>query len=136
MSKLRQKTDALGRKIRKFFHPVIVAYSAIENTFRVIGSVLMRLRKPAMAIPVVLAALYLAQQNIRRLPEQVGINLQTTGEFAYTISRELAVVFPLGITGFCLLLMFMSRKTVYPWVISIFSLVIPYLLYLTNIFPG
>ena len=39
-------------------------------------------------------------------------------------------------TALCLLMMFLSRKTIYPWIISIFSLVLPFLLIVTNIFPA
>jgi Na+-driven multidrug efflux pump len=48
----------------------------------------------------------------------------------------LAVTFPLMITGACLVLTFLSRKSIYPWLISVFSLVIPVLLLVTNIYPA
>ena len=54
----------------------------------------------------------------------------------YLVTRNYAVFGPLLVTGFCLLLMFCSRKTLFPWIISIFSLVLPYLIYLTNLYPG
>ena len=89
-----------------------------------------------MAIPVILAALYLARYNMANLPAQVGIDLQTTGVYAQMISRDLAVLGPLAVTGGCLLLMFCSRRIFYPWIISVFTLVLPILLYLTNIYPN
>jgi hypothetical protein len=89
-----------------------------------------------MAIPVVLAALYLASQNMARLPEEVGINLLANGQYEYLISRGLAVMGPLVITGVCLVMMFLSRRTIYPWLISIFSLVLPWLIWITNVFPA
>ena len=92
-------------------------------------------RKVIMAIPVVYYALKLAMYNLQHLPEQVGINLQASGEFARMISRENAVTWPLMVTGACLALMVFSRKTVYPWLISVFSLVLPLLLLLTNLYP-
>ena len=52
------------------------------------------------------------------------------------VTRNYAVYGPLLVTGFCLLLMFCSRKTLFPWIISIFTLVLPYLIYLTNIYTG
>ena len=36
----------------------------------------------------------------------------------------------------CLLLMFLSRRVVYPWLVSIFSLALPLLIYITNVFPA
>lgn len=101
-----------------------------------IGKWIFRLRGFFMAIPVAIAALYLAAQNMARLPEEVGINLLANGEYQYLVSRGLAVVGPLVVTGACLVMMFLSRRTVYPWIISIFSLVLPLLIWFTNVFPA
>ena len=89
-----------------------------------------------MAAPVVYYALKLAAYNSTHLPEQVGIDLQATGEFAQTISREFAVMGPLGLTMACLLLMFCSRKAMYSWAISIFTLTLPLLLLISNTYPS
>ena len=111
----------------------------LEKTLNVLKSIakwIYRLRGFFMAIPVVLAALYLATQNMARLPDEVGINLLANGQYEYLISRGLAVMGPLVITGVCLVMMFLSRRTVFPWLISIFSLVLPLLIYITNVFPA
>ena len=108
----------------------------IGHVLGVIGKWIFRLRGFFMAIPVALAALYLAAQNMSSLPEEVGINLQANGEYAFLISRGLAVMAPLVVTGVCLVMMWLSRRTIYPWIISIFSLVLPILIWLTNVFPG
>lgn len=108
----------------------------VGSVMKVIGSWIYRLRKVLMAIPVIVAAIYLARYNMANLPAQVGIDLQTTGVYAQMISRDLAVLGPLAVTGGCLLLMFCSRRTFYPWIISIFTLVLPILLYLTNVYPN
>ena len=86
-----------------------------------------RLRSVVLAIPVVIAAIMLASHNLNTLPETVGIDLQANGQFAQTISRDMAVYVPLIITGGCLLMMLFSRKVMYPWLISVFSLVLPIL---------
>jgi len=105
-------------------------------TFRQVVSmickVLFSLRSIFLAVPVVIAALWMASYNSEHLPLLVGINLQTTGEFAKMISRQDAVYFPLMITGGCIGLMFLSRKPIYPWLISLFTLAIPVLLLVTN----
>lgn len=101
-----------------------------------IGKWIFRLRGFFMAVPVALAALYLAAKNMARLPEEVGINLLANGQYEYLISRGLAVMAPLVVTGVCLVMMFLSRRTVYPWIISIFSLVLPWLIWITNVFPA
>lgn len=110
--------------------------SKINHVINIIGLWLYRLRKPVMAAPVVYYALKLAQYNAEHLPEQVGINLQSTGEFAMTIARNMAVMGPLALTAACILLMFCSRKAMYSWAISIFTLALPLLILFTNLYPA
>lgn len=111
------------------------AFGKIGTVLRTIGTWLFRLRKIFMAIPVIYWAIRLAIFNTENLPEQVGLNLQATGEFAQTFNRNLAVYGPLGVTAACLLLMFCSRRARYPWIISIFTLVLPLLIWVTNLYP-
>jgi len=126
------------------------ALSSIESGFEWFGNVVMRsgeliwggmkdfrrFHKILLAIPVAIAAVWLAISTAAKLPEYVGINMLETGEFAYVVTREIAVLGPLAVTALCLLLMFCSRRTVYPWLISIFSLVLPLLLLVTNLYPA
>ena len=107
-----------------------------KEVLTVLGRVIFRLRKVFMAIPVVYYALKLAAYNSEHLPEMVGIDLQSTGEYAQMIARSSAVNGPLLVTGAALVLMFLSRKSVYPWLISIFTLVLPLLLLFTNNYPA
>ena len=108
----------------------------INHVINLIGTWLFRLRKFVMAAPVVYYALKLAAYNREHLPELVGINLQSTGEFAQYISRNMAVMGPLALTLGCLVLMFCSRKAMYSWAVSIFTLVLPPLLLLSNVYPS
>ena len=94
-----------------------------------------RLRSVGLAIPVAVGAVCLAVYNEVTLPAMVGIDLLANGEYAQMIPREVAVVFPLALTALCPLFMFCSRRVVYPWLISLFSLVLPLLILITNIFP-
>ena len=94
-----------------------------------------RLRGVFLAIPVAYAALKLAMYNMEHLPQIVGINLQASGAFSDTITREFAVMGPLGITAVCLVMMLFSRKVVYPWEISVFTLFVPILLLISNRYP-
>ena len=106
---------------------------------RVVGILIMciyRLRSVFLAVPVVYYALKLAAYNGTHLPEKVGLNLLSNGEFAMTISRELAVMGPLAVTCACLVLMLTSRKALYPWAISIFTLILPILLLVSNLYPA
>lgn len=128
--------SAFIQKIKDFWGKVSPVFQKIEEVITVICRCIFKLRKIFMAIPVVYAAWQIASLNMERLPEAVGLNLQSTGEFALMVTREYAVYGPLGVTAFCLLLMFFSRKTLFPWVISIFTLVLPYLIYFTNMYRG
>ncbi|MDD6678661.1 MAG: hypothetical protein PUF71_04665 [Firmicutes bacterium] len=89
-----------------------------------------------MAVPVIWGLAYLTYKNLRELPAQVGIGLQNNGEYAAVVSRELALFGPVGLTVLCLLLMFASKKTLQPWVVSLFSLALPLLIWVTNVFPA
>ena len=95
-----------------------------------------RLRTFFMAVPIVWLAIYLARLNYNLLPPMVGLDLQTTGEYARMITREAAVYGPMAVTAVCLLMMFLSRRTLYPWLIALFSMALPLLILITNIFPG
>jgi len=108
----------------------------ISDVTDIVLTVIFRLRKVFMAIPVVYYAIKLAQYNMENLPSVVGINMQSNGIFTEMISRELAVTGPLAVTGLCLVLMFFSRKALYTWAISIFSLVLPILLFISNRYPA
>lgn len=113
--------------------------SGIGKVFHVFGQIgkwIYQLRSVILAIPVVVAAVMLAIQNMARLPALVGLNLLESGEYQFMVGRTIAVMGPMAVTALCLLMMFISRRVVYPWLISIFSLVLPYLIYITNVFPA
>ena len=111
------------------------SFQKVWNVMRMIGNLIYRLRKVIMTIPVVYYAIVFGVYNAKYLPERVGLVLQSNGEFAQTVSRGLAVMGPLGVTAACLLLMFCSRRTLYPWLISIMSLLLPMLILLLNNYP-
>ena len=91
-------------------------------------------RKVLLCIPVVAASIYLARLNWTQLPDQVGLSLMANGQFAQTVAKEAAVYGPMGVTAICLALMVCSRRALYPWLISVFSLVLPVVLWLSNMF--
>lgn len=109
-------------------------YKRIETVIVALGAWIFRLRKIFMVVPVLMAALQLAIYSRDNLPETVGFNIQATGEFAQVISRDTAVYGPLGLTCACLVLVLLSRRTVYPWIISIFTLALPILILMLNSF--
>ncbi len=101
-----------------------------------VGDWMYKLRKIILSVPVIYFAVSLAIKNLAQLPDQVGFNLQASGVYAQTMSKGLAVVGPLGITAACLLLMLCSRKVLYPWLISMFTLILPVLILFMNTYPA
>ncbi len=108
--------------------------AGIGHIFKIIWTILFRLRKILLSVPVIYVAVKLAQECSRQLtgPFRFFImDLLASYEHSdmiireVEISRDMAIAGPLAVTGFCLVLMFLSRRTVYPWLISIFSLLIP-----------
>ena len=95
-----------------------------------------KVRSLVLSIPVFICAGALAIRNARLLPEYVGINLLASGEYQYLVTRGVAVLTPLALTVLCLLLMLCSKKVLYPWLISVFSLVLPLVILLTNTFSN
>ena len=111
-------------------------FNKIGHVLGIIGKVLYHLRKLFLAAPVVYAAMRIYAYAEEKLPETVGILLLESGDFQYMLARNTAVLGCMGVTGACLLLMFCSRRTIYHWVISIFSLVLPFLLIITNMYTA
>ena len=123
-------------ELPSWLEKTLVILKKIGRVLAEIGKWIFRLRGFFMAIPVVLVALYLATVNMARLPEEVGINLLANGQYEYLISRGLAVLVPLIVTGVSLIMMLISRRTIFPWIISIFTLILPWVIYITNVFPA
>jgi len=132
MSKLTE----LKTKVQTFWKSTEPARSKTGRVLYAIGDWIYKLRGLLLSIPVAIAAIKLAIQNSERLPETVGVNLLASGDYQWMISRNMAVLAPVAVTALCLLMMFCSRRVVYPWLISIFSLAIPILLWVTNVFPA
>ena len=129
-----ENSGASVKRTETGFHKVKSVVAKINKVINTVGVWGFRLRKFVMAAPVVYYALKIAAYNRQHLPEQVGISLQSTGEFAQMISRDMAVNGPLALTCACLVLMLLSRRTGYHWLISIFSLSLPMLILALNMF--
>ncbi len=111
-------------------------FAAAGRAVHVVVDYIGRMHKVFLGVPVIIAAIWLAKENAQRLPEMVGLGIQETGEYLQVVSRNAAVLGPFAVTAVCLVLMFLSRRAVYPWLISVFSLILPIVIWLTNIFPA
>lgn len=139
MKQLEQVTAMISErwaKVQPYLERIGAFFQKVKKICLRVWPWIWQLRKVLLAIPVVYLALYFARLNWNVLPEQVGLHLQATGEYAQYITRETAVYVPLCVTGGCLAMMFLSRKTVYPWMICMFSMLLPALILITNIFPA
>ncbi len=123
-NEFRDKAEPVCKVFRKIGHGIGVFFSWIY-----------KLRRVIMTVPVAAAALALAWKNSRALPESVGVFIQANGSYALNITHGTAVFFPLVVTGLCLLLMFCSKKPLYPWLISIMTLIIPFYMLLSTLMP-
>lgn len=132
---LAEKWNGFRDNLRAAANSTGSVYTKIKNVIGVIVMCIYKLRAVFLAIPVVYYALKIAKYNMAHLPEKVGINLQSTGEFAMYLGRNTAVMGPLILTGGCLVMMFFSRKAMYPWAVSIFTLLLPLLLLVSNLYP-
>lgn len=101
---------------------------------------LYRLRSVFLGVPVLVAALILALRNMIKLPDSVTFSsaaLNDVGNLIFqniTISKGLAVWGPFAITVICVGMIVLSRRVVYPFVISLFTLAVPIVLNWVNIF--
>ena len=141
-------------KYYAFVDKVRPVLAAIGSFLKVLGSsvykigvYMYRLRSILLAAPVAAVALILGMQNMQRLPESVEIT-----KFAFNpeaenalfgflelstdvITRDMAVFGPAMITAVCLVMMMCSKRTLYPFIISVFSLCLPLVLYFFSTYP-
>lgn len=111
---------------------------AMRKTAKVMGTIwdwMFKLRKLILAIPVLAGMIWLAVRNNRMLPDEIPVIMLTDGLAEQMIPKNVAVFGPVAVTMLCLLLMMCSRKTLYPWMISIFSLVLPLMFMLSGVLP-
>ena len=93
-----------------------------------------RLRSIILSVPVLVVAIILAMHNMNALPEIIGLDMQSNGEYTQAITKGVAVMGPLLLTVVCTLLTICSKKVLYPWLISIFSLLLPLVFLFTGAF--
>lgn len=90
-----------------------------------------RLRSVALSFPVAVIAVILAVNNAAALP---GPLLIGAGENVITISKPVLIMGPLALTALSILMTLFSKKVTYPWIISLFTLLLPIVLWITMSF--
>ena len=145
---LTDKWHIFWGKCSPVLHKIGTVLTAIGRAVSTLGKYIFRLRALFLAIPVAVIAVIEAMINMNRLPDTmeyatIGLDFDATqtlfGPFVMHIeqlSRETAVMGPLVLTAACLVFTIFSKRTLFPWVISIFTLVVPMLLYLMTQYPA
>lgn len=131
-----EKWNMIREKIGPVLSAIGYVLSKTGDILLQVWNTILKFRKIFLAIPVVWAAVQLAFQNLDRLPETVGLDLQLDGTYAIQITREFAAWGPVMITIFCLLLMLCSKRILTPWLVSVLTLIIPVFIWVTNVFPS
>ena len=145
---LADKWNIFWEKCSPVLRTIGAVFSGIGRVFATFGNYIFRLRALFMAIPVAVIAIIEAMINMNRLPDTleyatIGLDFDATqtlvGPFVMHIeqlSRETAVMGPLVLTAACLVFTIFSKRTLFPWIISIFTLVVPMLLYFMTQYPA
>lgn len=134
-------------KVRPVFASIGHFFAVLGNSFYKIGLYMYRLRSLILAAPVAAVALILGMNNMDRLAETIEVTKITYNPEAAdalfgflelgttTITRDAAVYGPAMITAACLLMMMCSKRTLYPFLISVFSLCLPLLIWFFSVYP-
>ena len=115
------------KKFRSFF-------VSVGKGIRTAGAFCFKYRKIFLSVPVLVCAVYLLQYNLGHLPARVGLLLNSQGGFSWMVSRKAAVWFPFGISMLCLGMMWLSKKTFYPWLVSMVTMFLPVMICFINTF--
>lgn len=147
LNSFMEKLYAFWAKVRPGFQAVGRVLRKVGHVFYKIGYYLYLFRSVILAAPVAAAAVIIASKNAERLPETVEVTkfaidtqdpealfgfLALSTDF---ISRDMAVMGPLMLTVLCLVMMIFSKRALYPFVIALFTLCLPFALHFFNVFP-
>ena len=131
-----EKWNGLCKKTEPVTKPVVRFFKELQKAFAVVWNFIHKARRMFLAIPIAFLAVCMGIYNEFALPASVGLFLQESGDYYFKVVRELAVLGPLALTAACLLLLFISKRTLTPWFVSLFSLTLPLIILLTNIYPA
>ena len=131
----------MGQRIRGAWNNSASARGKIASFCSATGKWTYKLRAFVLAIPIVVIAVILAVSNMATLPAAVAIGLPNivNGILVFQevlVSKILAVFIPLLVTAFCLLMMFLSKRISFPFLVSLFSLILPIFFSIAAKLPG
>ena len=129
---MKSKCDSIAEKTK----PAREKTADMGRGFAKTVSFCYRYRAIVLTVVTVILAIIMAVYSGSHLPEQVGINLQSDGTFSTYIARGQAIACCFILTMISLGLMLLSKKTLYPWLISLFTFAVPILILVTNYLAG
>ena len=94
---LSEKWNMLCQKAQPVLDKAGEICHRVYRKLRSITIYVIKLRKIFLAVPVAAAAVILAMNNLRLLPQVVGINLMSDGNFSMVLGRLPAVLAPLDV---------------------------------------
>lgn len=130
------KWERYCRKMKPHLRKAEKLWKTFSGNVAYVWNYVMKFKKLFLCAPVAAMAVILAIRNLFSLPALVGLMLEGNGEFSFEVIREAAVLGPLLVTALCLLLVFGSKRTLTPWLVSVFSLALPIWILLINTFPA
>lgn len=138
---MKQMLKNMGQKIREAWNNSASARGKIASFCSATGKWTYKLRAFVLAIPIVAIAVILAVSNMATLPAAIAIGLPNivNGILVFQevlVSKILAVFIPLLVTAFCLLMMFLSKRISFPFLVSLFSLILPIFFSIAAKLPG
>lgn len=147
LDRIVEQWNSLVDQIRPSWILAKKIFRGVGLVFVFLWKFIFGIRGIIISVPVALAALYVASWGQQNLPEVVEIThivIDTHAENALfglfvmstdMITRDVALFMPLALTAFCLVMTILSKRTLFPWLISIFTLVLPVVMYYLNTYP-
>lgn len=147
LDRIVEKWNWLVGKVRPVWDVTVSIFSGIGRVFALLWKYIYMFRGILLSAPVAAAAVLIASWGQKNLPEMVEITHLLVdkeaegaifGLFVMTteqISRDVAIMAPLAMTAVCLICTILSKRTLYPWLISLLTLCLPFVMYLLNTYP-
>lgn len=147
LDRFMDKWNAMMEKIRPGFARFAEICRKVGKKLATFWKYIYMLRSIILAAPLAAAAVILASINMRRLPASVSVVTFTfdTGDpdalfgflsmYPQIVARELAVFVPLVVTALSILMMLLSKRTLYPFFVALMTLSLPLFIWFFNAYP-
>ena len=147
LDRIVEKWNWLVGKVRPVWDVIAAIFRGIGRVFALTWKYIFLFRGIIISAPLAAAAVIVAAWGRKNLPDMVEIthvalNREAEGAIfgmfvmnTEFISQDVAVYVPLTLTGICVVMTILSKRTLYPWLIGVLTLCLPIVMYLLNIYP-